>query len=238
MKKGQGWARRVTLQNLANFAPWLRQIDDAQLEAAKQARKAKKVAAVGKPSPFGGVPLALPSRFRPKPRGKATDTGKDKGDSIGTAQTPKQRKPAQHGALIWSKTLAKSDAQAPKAGSHPKGYMTFAKAKRDNVSVVDVTTYFRNDVFKNFLWNEVQSNTPTWEAMIPFEFTIHGRSFGVHVMRLSHKPSRVSEQANVPTVLHWKNLPRDARKLIRAGDYLSLFRPAKGKRTPFYIEIS
>ncbi|HEV2841790.1 MAG TPA: hypothetical protein VGW39_10725 [Chthoniobacterales bacterium] len=239
MKKGQGWARRVTLENLADFAPWLRQIDDSQIEAAKQERKAKKVAAAGKSSPFRGVPLALPSRFRPKRRSQTTRTGKvGKSPSAYTEPTPKRDKRAQHGALIWSKTLAKADAQAPKAGSHPKGYMTFAKARRDNVVDVDVTTYFRNDVFKNFQWNEVQSNTPTWEAMIPFDFTIHGRSLGVHVMRLSHKPSRVSEQANVPTVLHWKTLPREARKLIRAGDYLSLFRPAKGKRTPFYIEIS
>ena len=231
MKKGQGWARRVTLENLPDFAPWLRQADDKQAELEREKRKQKKAEAAGKPSPFRGVPLALPSRFTP-PRKKRRKTA---AKTIVGKQS--KVKAGQRGEPKWRKTLASADAQAPESGN-PKGCMTFAQARKDNVIAVDAATYFREDLFKDFSWNEVPSNKPTWEAMVPFDFTIHGQHFGVHVMRLSHKPSRSHGRGNAPTVLHWKNLPKDARQLIRAKDVLSLFEMVKGKRKKIYIEIA
>lgn len=237
MKKGQGWARRVTLDNLPEFASWLRQADDAQTEAARKERKQKKVAARSKPSPFRGVPLALPSRFRPTRATKKAETSRKRG-SLGGKRAATRGRSKRRGALIWRKTLWRADAQAPKAGSHPKGYMTFAQAREVNVIKVDATTYFRNELFGRFPWKKVPSNQPTWEALIPFDFTIRRRHFGVHQMRLTHKPSRIADQGNPPTVLHWKNLPTEVRQLIRPNDRLALYDPPSGKTDPFFIEIS
>lgn len=236
MKKGQGWARRVTLENLPDFEPWLRRIDEAQIEAAKQARKAKKLAAAGKPSPFRGVPLALPSRFQPKRSGKQS-TGPRKG-----AQHAGERRPAEriatHGELLWRRTLSRSDAQKTDARTNPTGCLRFTQARRDNARPIDQTTFFRNEVFGRYRWDVLKTKPYEEATTIPFHVTLNGEPLGVFKLQIRHKPSGEAGQHNYTTSLHWGELMPVVREKVKAGQLFSLFAPPTRKRAPFYIEIS
>ena len=236
MKKGQGWARCVTLDNLPDFATWLRQADDAQTEAARKERKQKKVAARGQPSPFLGVPLALASRFGFKRSGKQGGSAQKGVQHTGERRSAERI--ASRGDFLWRRTLSRSDAQKTAGRTNPTGCLRFVKARRLNPKRIDQRTFFRNEVFGRFRWNVVETDPYEEATVVPFHVTLNGKPLGVFELQIRHKPSRESGQNNYTTSLHWGELMSVVREKVNAGQLFSLFAPSAGKQKPFYIEIS
>lgn len=236
MKKGQGWARRVTLENLPDFAPWLRQADDKQAELEREKRKQKKAEAAGKPSPFRGVPLSLPSRFRsPQRTGKSGELRKD---SARLAKPKMIPAPGSSGVLLWRRTMSRSDAQKTSGKTNPTGCLRFTQAWRDNEREIDQTSFFRQDIFGRFPWRVLKAKPYEEATDVPFHVTLNGEPLGIFALQIRHKPSGEAGQHNYTTSLHWGKLMPVVKEKVRPGQVFSLSAPAKGKRKPFYIEIA
>ena len=236
MKKGQGWARRVTLENLPDFAPWLRQADDQQAEFEREKRKQKKVETTGKPSPFRGVPLSLPSRFRPSRR--ASKSSEPHKDSTKTAKPKMISAPGRGVVLLWKRTMSRSDAQKTSGKTNPTGCLRFTQAWRDNEREIDQTTFFREEIFGRFPWRVLKEKPYEEATDVPFHVTLNGEPMGNFVLQIRHKPSGEAGQHNYTTSLHWGKLMPVVREKVRPGQVFSLSAPAKGKRKAFYIEIA
>lgn len=232
MKRGQGWARRVTTENLAQFKDFLRtpeQIAKEKANAAAKADRAKK-----RQSPFKGKPHEYPKRFTPGTRAK-----KAKKPTGGKAPQPKpQRATDERGSLLWRKKLGASDAQQTTGRTNPTGCLRFTKSPQYNSRDIDQTTFFRDELFAGFDWEQIKA-TPFEEATnVPFHFTINGEDHGTHTLRIQHKPSGEAGQHNYTTSLHWGELTPVIRANVRAGQILSLYGPPRREVEPFFVEIA
>lgn len=63
MKDGQGWARRVTKQNLQSFAQYLRRLQDKGISPSTKGAKTPSIAKSVVSSPFQGKNFRFTSRF-------------------------------------------------------------------------------------------------------------------------------------------------------------------------------
>jgi hypothetical protein len=108
---------------------------------------------------------------------------------------------------------------------------------RINGQLIDPTAYFRDILFGGFHWRRVQTNPVKYSTSIRFDITILGNSYGIRELEVSHQPSRIANQANIPTVLHWGDLTQEVRRLNIIGRTFNLYGPEEGTTEPFFIEI-
>lgn len=151
----------------------------------------------------------VPSSFLIKPRRTATP--------VVTSVTPQTNTqpiitPVVHATqprvLVWQKlSLSNSDAQNVPAGTAITANLKLSQARfRVSNTIIDQTTYFRNQVFNNLTWVQTKPNNNSYEeAFCPFDVTILGNSIGTFTLKLSHDPVRIAGQGNTPTWLHWGN---------------------------------
>ena len=235
MKKGQGWAKRVTLENLSSFANYLRSEQDREASQKNFAEQIKKkVSKSNAPSPFQGVPLNFPSRFSKKPKTSGGQKKPSQSETSGGTKTSGIK-----GSLLWRKRLNRSDAQQTSEGTNPTGCLRFTQARKDNTAVIDQTMFFRKQLFGKFDWKEIKKHPYEEAAQVPFHITIKGKALGVFDLQIRHKPSGEAGQGNYTTSLHWsKKLTAQIRDTVAAGEMFALYAPAEGSQSPFFIEIS
>lgn len=111
------------------------------------------------------------------------------------------------GSLVWQKKkLPSSDAQQVSGKTKITGVLRLADANfKINGVKIDRNTYFRDDIFGNLNWSSKprQNNSPYEIAKGKFNITISGKNLGVHKLKLSYDPERISDQHNIPTTIHW-----------------------------------
>jgi hypothetical protein len=240
MKKGQGWARRVTKENLSSFAAYLRQTDyasEARLHAA--ADEQAKMEEASAPSPFKGTALNFPNRFHLTKVKKASSARRTSSTPAAIAVSKGQVQAlGPKGGLVWRKRLNRSDVQRSSGSTNPTGCLRFTQARKYNEQAVDQTSFFRQDTFGNFQWS-ILKRSPYEEATnIAFHVTINGKAFGEVELQVRHKPSGEAHQGNYTTSLHWGKLIKTIKTEAAPGQMLSLYAPRTGSNSPFFIEIS
>lgn len=146
------------------------------------------------------------------------------------------------GDEVWVKrNLRNSDAQIVTVdGTNPTGVLRLAQARyRKNGELIDKNTYFRDTLFGDFDWTERRrrNNPPLQETNIRFRMRIGGDDKGEFILRISHDPDRIADQANIPTTLHWGDAIDVIRRNNVVGKDLYLYAPPDGASEPFFIDI-
>lgn len=238
MKKGQGFARRVTKKNLGTFAPLLAGTSKASEAERKTAEARKKDTAFqNAENEFNGVSLVFetPAKYRGKRRATKKPAGKKRVKRV----SKPERKVRTHGRLLWEKPKldASSVLHTSRSGTHAVGACRLTKAgfKVDG-ELIDQTTYFRHDVFGAFTWEDVTAKSE--RIWVEFDVTILGKRLGIRTLQIRHKPSGEAGQHNYTTSLHWGKLGKTVRDMDLVGKRLCLYAPAKGTKEPFFLEIS
>lgn len=110
--------------------------------------------------------------------------------------------------LVWQKlSLSNSDAQNVPVGTAITANLKLSQARfKVSNTVIDQTTYFRDQVFNNLNWVQTKPNNNSYEeAFCTFDVVILGNAIGTFTLKLSHDPVRIAGQGNTPTWLHWGN---------------------------------
>lgn len=229
---GQGFARRVTTENLESFAPLLKAQERAAAIATRAARRIEQSPEAKKAAgQFGGKHIALP------PMPKAAINSPAGGARVPSA-TPKRpsREPAV-GSVVWRKKLSATDAQ--RQPGNPTGDLRLTQARFVfSGGYINHTVYFRETVFGGQRWT-IESRTPLVEvAHVPFEVTVLGESLGIHTLEVSHKPTGEAGQGNYTTGIRWGTLATRIRRANVVGKTLTLSAPGDDADSPFQIAIS
>jgi hypothetical protein len=249
-KKGQGFARRVTLDNLERFAPLLgkkgsadESASDTHSEKATRKEISTNPALRDAKSLFEGEPTQVSIPFKPyssrKSRSKSTYAKSSKSAKAANGTAPilpstSAINSATHGPQRWEKLLTATDAQRQKG--NPTGDIRLTASKwEEGGSLIDHTKYFRHDLFGGFTWT--QKNKWVEEASIPVDLTILGKHYGVLELTVSHKPKGEAGQRNYTTGIQWGKLSRITKQKNLKGRTLKLFGPPKGATEPFFIEV-
>ena len=155
-----------------------------------------------------------------------------------TATTPASgmlAAPPIYGQLVWSKpSLPRSDLQLNPG--HAPGVLRLTQAKyKVNGTIIDQTTYFRNQVFSlvNWTYNPTAQKD---EAVAPTSLIIAGVYVGDFDMPLSHKPAWAAGQGNYTTGLHWAGATNHIKQPGLVGRTLKLYQPASATGR-YVIEI-
>jgi hypothetical protein len=147
----------------------------------------------------------------------------------------------EKGELVWQKhNLPSSDAQQVKGDTSITGVLRLGQADyRVDGKLIDKNTYFREDLFGKLNWVIVtrRNNSTIQETTTEFDIIINNYYFGVFNLRISHDKERISNQANIPTTIHWGT---EVIKILKEnnviGKRLSLYKPIEDGK-PFTIEI-
>lgn len=185
----------------------------------------KQGAATSKP------PINLPSKSSPV-------KAKPKKPKIGstTPATGVPPAPAIYGQIVWAKPNLRETDLKLNAG-HTAAQLRLTQARYEvNGTVIDQTTYFRNQVFAGLHWTfNTAANKD--EAVAPISLVIAGVHVGDFDMQLSHKPAWAAGQGNYTTGLHWGNASSHIKHRGLLGRTLTLYQPATaGAR--YVIEIN
>jgi hypothetical protein len=99
--------------------------------------------------------------------------------------------------LRWCKQLPRNDAQQPSnPNSNVRGILGLSKAGFD----ITASTYFRQEYFGLEEWVDAGVKE---ECHVTFTIDFPGRAQERRALKVSHKPSREADQANIVTHLHW-----------------------------------
>jgi hypothetical protein len=82
---------------------------------------------------------------------------------------------------------------------------------------VDQTTYFRHTLFGMFSWVLKKATPRVEETTIQFDIMILRRSYGVHELEISDKPSGEARQGNYTSILHWGGVGADRQNASASG---------------------
>lgn len=115
----------------------------------------------------------------------------------------------------WFRTMDGTAAQHPPG---PKSKRTGNLRLTQEAFAIDHKKYFRDVFFTGLDWRPQASKADTEETWVSMLTTIAGDHLGEVDIRISHALKRVSNQNNVPTVLHWGAL--GAR--LRQNNYVGL----------------
>jgi HKD family nuclease len=141
------------------------------------------------------------------------------------------------GGLLWQKIkLPASDVQRQEG--NVTGGLRLVQAKwkvADNF--IDQTTYFRNDVFGHLIWSVWKTEPYSEKTEAIFDVYLLRKSYGLHELMISHKPSGESGQHNYTTILHWGDLAETIRKLNLIGKTFSLYSSPQGQVKPFILVV-
>ncbi len=199
---------------------------------AKTLKTKKKV---GLPkSPFGVEKIKRPPKLK-KSTKKPSATTKTK---IATVIKPVQISNMPNlGGLLWQKTkLPSSDVQR-QAGNVTGGLRLVQAKWKVSGFFINQTTYFRNDIFGHLKWSTWKIKPYSEKAEAQFDVYILGKSYGIHELMISHKPSGEASQHNYTTILHWGELAKTIRQLNLVGKTFNLYSPPKNQPEIFIIEV-
>lgn len=235
-EKGQGFARRVTAQTLASFAPLLRSRPAggggqprADGEAAEPAGPVDAATAAALALFQGESIRVRPPRRRPGAAAADADVvGADEGEAPADAPIA--------GRVVWRKQLVPSDVQ--RQPGHPTGGIRLVQADFDaDGERIDQTRYFRQTVFGGFEWDGSRRRTPGEDAWVEFRVRVRGEDWGVHRLKVSHKPGGEGGQSNYTDQLHWgRALGRRVRDANLVDTELVMYAPA-AEGEPFLLDI-
>lgn len=238
MKEGQGFARRVTLENLEKFSSLLQNMLESGGTKNKTKKRIKKLIAEISASQgikeietiFKGKSIKISIPFKASFR---------KNNKIKKVTQSKRRTPiaAVQGTPLWEKMLSATDAQVQTG--HATGDLRLVQAKWKVAGrTINQTTYFRDDVFGNFKWGVVKQHPLNELTKVFFKIIIQGRLMGTYKLAVRHKPSGEASQGNYTTSILWgAKLSRLIRSMNLTGKTLRLFDPS-GNKKRFIIEIS
>ena len=250
MEPGRGYVRRVTRGTLQEFKRFLRTGDESAAEAqsregATRNDEAQDVSSAtdgdasseaDADSPFGpGNPLLIASQYRSHPRRLRRRQYNMPSASPGTQATSLDSEGVADGKLLWRKLLSRTDAQ--RQGGNPTGDLRLTQARfREGGQVIDQTTYFREDVFADFLWR-VEGSSEV--AEVAFSLTVFGQDWGVSRLEISHKPSGEAGQGNYTTNIRWGPLGDRLRNQVDVtGARLELYEGSNSDEADFRIVIT
>ena len=100
----------------------------------------------------------------------------------------------------WGKTLSASDAgRKPGANANQRGSIPLSQG--DLRGQIDQTTYFRSQLFGQFIWTTGATRTgkPIESTLVPMRVTIDGTDYGVKEFKVSNEPDRLQGNRNLPT---------------------------------------
>ena len=141
------------------------------------------------------------------------------------------------GELLWQKTkLPKSDVQRQK-GNVTGGLRLTQAGWKVSGNLIDQTVYFRNELFRHLAWSVWKEKPYSERAEASFDIYLLGKSYGIHQLIISHKPSGEAGQHNYTTILHWGDLAETIRQLNLTGKTLNLYASSNSQAEPFAIEI-
>jgi hypothetical protein len=141
------------------------------------------------------------------------------------------------GGLLWQKIkLPASDVQRQEGNVTGGLRLVQAKWKVDG-NFIDQTTYFRNDVFGYLPWSVWKTKPYSEKAEAAFDVYLLGKSYGIHELMISHKPSGESGQHNYTTILHWGDLAEIVQELNLVGKTFSLYSSPQGQAKPFILVV-
>ena len=222
-KPGQGFARRVTVDNLEEFKGVLQTSSRRAPSSSGKDTESGGRSGTDIASLFTGtaIPVHLPSKRRPE------------------TKSIKERIPGPRGPLVWRKVeLSRTDAQ--RQVGNPTGDLRLTQAKFEvGGGVIDQTRYFRHEVFGEGDWTLERQSPRVETADFVFDVTILGDRLGPMMLAVSHKPTGEAGQGNYTTGVRWGPLLDIlAHQIDVTGKTLSLYGPPRGAKDPFFIEIT
>lgn len=145
---------------------------------------------------------------------------------------------ANLGKLLWQKTkLPASDVQK-QSGNVIGGLRLTQAGWKVSGNLIDQTTYFRNHIFGHLIWSTWKTKPYSEKAEANFEVHFLGKSYGIHQLTISHKPSGEAKQHNYTTILHWGDLAETVRQLDLVGKTFNLYSSPNSQAEPFVIIIA
>jgi hypothetical protein len=255
---GEGFARRVTLATLGLFAPLLkkprvtageesRQDEDENADAANDAVMSDPEREAAE-ALFPGNPVRIGRPFDRMPSGASS--GPRTPQLGGTPRRSERvREPARgeidtvtvipsRGPLLWERRELPPSSVQRQSGNPTGGLRLVQAGFADSVGVpIDQTTYFRNDAFGGLAWGVGRQVPYREDAFATFRVFLLGTDYGVHNLRVSHKPTGEAGQNNYTTILHWGDLGSEVHDLNLVGRTVRIFGPPSGQNSPFVLEV-
>lgn len=184
-------------------------------------------------SPFGEEKIKRPPALNKSVK-KPSLTPTNRGGIIKPVQVSEM---PVFGETLWQKTkLPKSDVQRQK-GNVTGGLRLTQAGWKVSGNPIDQTVYFRNELFRHLAWSVWKEKPYSERAEANFDVYLLGKSYGIHQLTISHKPSGEAGQHNYTTILHWGELAETIRQLNLTGKTLNLYAPSNSQVEPFVIEI-
>jgi hypothetical protein len=242
---GAGFAKRLTLENLSEFAPLLKARSErgsiggasATAPGAEDPMDETDSALAAVLKSFDGERFPVSLKFRRRRSGTERRTERVIPAAEMEPRPPAGPAPAARGPIVWRKVLAASDCQRQEG--NPTGGIRLTQAKfKVNGTTIDQTTYFRHNLFRDFTWT--RSGSKSEKTVVPFDLSIPARNtnFGVLDMEVTHKPSGESGQGNYTSLLKWTGITTQIRGMDLVGTRLVMYGPKPGTTQPFFIEIT
>lgn len=228
-EKGRGFARRVTPENLGQFAPLLRR--QGGLDGHSQEVEEAQEPATADPALLAALTMFEGESIRtaaPRPQGRSTPA------EIGA---PRDAAGTEAGAVVWRKRLVASDVQSQTGNATGGVRLTQAGYTIPGEGRIDQTTYFRNSIFADLTWSVGRRRPYREDAWGTFRIRVRGEDWGLHRLRVSHKPSGEAGQHNYTTILHWGDLGARIRDARLTGAVLVLHQPLQ-EGEPHLIEVA
>lgn len=142
------------------------------------------------------------------------------------------------GRSRWKKQLKDRDIQIVSTVTSPTGNLSLTQAKwMEGGRPIDQTTYFRFDLFGNFVWRQEKTARATEITDVTFCVKIEGKDVGRFQLRLRYNPKWESGQNNYTTGLSWGALTDLIKKPSLSGKYITIYNPPEGQNEPFFLEI-
>ena len=125
----------------------------------------------------------------------------------------------------WYKKLNRSDSQQTPLGTNPTGVLRLSQED----FAIDHRKYFHEIFFGQLDWTPTANNFDIEETWVIFQTLVAGDYLGDVMLRISHAAKRVSDQGNISTVLHWRDLGARMRAHNYQGMYVTLERGVGSK---------
>ncbi|RHA40990.1 phospholipase D-like domain-containing protein [Cellulomonas rhizosphaerae] len=159
--------------------------------------------------PKRAVPQPVSGTAKASPGSSAGSTAASPSPSGGSA-TPS----APAAGRRWFKRMDGTAAQKPPSpASKPTGNLRLSQED----FAIDHTRYFRQVFFGGEVWTARASDPRFEDLTVPMTVVVDGVALGTVDVKVSHAEHRISDQGNVPTVLHWG---AKVGQVLRQGNYV------------------